>query len=350
MTKRTLVLSALISLTFAVPTVSAQVISIRPAIVDSSEPVERALAENKGRASTALEGKGAKLMISYRSNQSLEIYMVPLDANDDFVPTDFLRFTLPQAEQGAASIDLTVSPGWKPMQQRWLVYLLSKDETADAGFDSLSFIPASPFIVVKAGVGHFLTPEPYTPSSYHALRGYRIYGAHVAVMLGLAVLLLSACVFLFVRPERRLAVALAILLIGTALYQLRFGLDLLRFTNQHLGEYAEGTYDEAGSAHIIAQNFHMIATEGQTVYSCRDGTNYKEKILRYFAYPIRISSDDAAAATADFAIVMDKASWSMDTATVNKATVLTLRCGAVNRRAERLTTFADGSILFRLLP
>lgn len=335
---------------FAVPLAGAQSVFIRPAIVDSSEPVERALSENKGRASTALEGKGATLVISYHSNQPLEIYMVPLEKDDVFVPTDFLRFTLPQTEDGTASIDLTVSPGWKPVQQKWLVHLLSKDEKADAGFNSISFTPASPFRIVGAGVGHFLTPEPYTPSSYHALRGYRIFGAHVAVMLGIVTVIIALVVHLFVKRERRIVTAVAILLIGAGLYQLRFGLDLLRFTNQHLSEYAEGTYDEAGSAHLMAGAIKLIGKKGQTVYSCRDGTNYKEKILRYFAYPVRISSDDADAAKADFAVVMDKQSWNLDTATVNKATVLTLRCGAVNRHAERLNTFADGSILFRLLP
>lgn len=350
MTTRRFLLAAAASFIFAVPLAGAQNLAIRPAIVDSSEPVERALAENKGRASTALEGKGATLVISYHSNQPLEIYMVPLEKNDLFVPTDFLRFTLPQTEDGTASIDLTVSPGWKPIQQKWLVHLLSKDEKADAGFNSISFTPSSPFRIAGAGVGHFLTAEPYTPSSYHALRGYRIFGAHVAVMLGIATVLIAFVCLLFVKRERMLMTGVTILLTGTALYQLRFGIDLLRFTNEHLTEYAGGTYDEAGSAHLVAAAIKLIGKEGQTVYSCRDGTNYKEKILRYFAYPIRISSDDADAAKADFAVVMDKQSWNLDTATVNKATVLTLRCGAANRRAERLNTFADGSILFRLLP
>jgi hypothetical protein len=45
--------------------------------------------------------------------------MVPLDAKGNFVPTDFIRFTLPATELGTAEVDLTLSPGWTPGNKKW---------------------------------------------------------------------------------------------------------------------------------------------------------------------------------------------------------------------------------------
>lgn len=329
---------------------NAQILEIRPALVDSSAPVEKALSENRGRASTSLEVKGKALRITYASNEAIEVYMVPVTTEGSFVPTDFIRFTLPQTDEGTVEIDLTVSPGWTPKTQRWILHLLTKNEGAEAGFLDVQSVPSSALSIAVAGVRHFLSPEPYTPSSYHALRGYRIFRFPFTVFFGIGTLIVSFAVLL--KSKRKIFALLITLFVFHSAYQLRAGVDLLRFTVQHLSEYADGTYDEAGSIHAVASVLSSIATPDDSVYVCRDGTNYKEKLLRYFAYPLAVSEDPSMAETATFALVMDKASsdWSLETKTVDLRSVQTLHCNDLSRVAEQISTFPDGTILYRLLP
>jgi hypothetical protein len=326
-------------------TVRGQMLSIRPALVDSSDIIERALQENAGHASTTIEGAGSALVITYRTNEPLEVYMVPLAADDSYVPTDYMRFTLPMTEEGTATIDLTVTPGWSPADHRYLLNLLSRTEQADAAFTGMQFTPNSAGNSLGAAIRHLFTAEPFTPSSYHGLRGYRVMGTSVTVILGIVILLSCLISFALVKPERRASVLLLILVGGSFLYQLRFDSDLLRFTNEHLTEYLHGTYDEAGSAHQIATFIRTLTGEQPTtVYVCRDGTNFKEKLLRYFAYPIKISSEPEAAKSASIVLVMDKIHWSSDT---TKAKTGLFQCGDFNGQAQKITTFPDGSVLLK---
>lgn len=328
----------------------AQTLYITPTIVDSSDPVEQALKENEGRASTSIEGKGAMLSITYTANEPLEVYMVPLDAKRHFVPTDFLRFTLPATEEGDAVIDLTVSPGWSPSSKAWILNLLTKNENVEAGFSRVEFLPASLLKTVSALLQHFFTPEAYTPASYHALRGYRIFSIPVVPILGILTTII-AIGFLLFSKQQKILTALLIVVCGSLFYQLRFSVDLLRFNVEHLKGYAAGTYDEAGSAYLIAEALHEVAKEqkgGVAVYICRDGTSYKEKIIRYMAYPLRIAATNDVAKEASFAVVTDKNDWSLRTETKDGASFQTLRCGALKKAATKLTDFPDGSILFSL--
>src|SRR5437667_3975805 len=88
----------------------AQTLQITPALIDSSEPVEQALNENKGHAITTLEGAGKALSITYSASEPIEVFMVPLETENAYVPTDYVRFTLPATTQGTVLIDLTMSP------------------------------------------------------------------------------------------------------------------------------------------------------------------------------------------------------------------------------------------------
>jgi hypothetical protein len=117
---------------------------------------------------------------------------------------------------------------------------------------------------------------------------------------------------------------------------------------QHLQEYPQGTYDEAGSVHSIAAVLKGLPKKPTLVYVCRDGTNFKEKLLRYFAYPIRISSSAEDAMRADMAVVMNKYSWNFKTSIDAASTRSTLSCGDLARDARRVSSFEDGSILFSL--
>lgn len=342
--------TGLAAILFLLPlAVSAQTLFIEPKLIDSSDPVQEALSKNSGRASTTIEGRGGTLAITYVASEPIEIYMVPIHGKDNsYVPTDFLSFTLPATDESDARIDLTRTPSWSPETQTWMLHLLTKDEHTEAGFRNVEFIPLSPVGNAVAAIRQLFTTEPYTPSSYHALRGYRIFGVPIAIVFGLLTVLM-AIITLMIARKNRLQAVLAVLIIASGIYQLRFSIDLLGFTNQHLREYYtdKHVYDEAGSVHLIAQLL-KLGLPDDVIYVCRDGTNYKEKLLRYFAYPVKISSDASVASTANFALIMDKSDWSLETTTANKQTLQTLHCNDLHRPVEFQTNFEDGSRLYRL--
>lgn len=309
--------------------------------------VEEALRDNKGRAKTSLEGNGAFLRLTYQASEPLTIYMVPLSAEGRFVPDDYLLFTLPQTDGDTADINLTVSPGWSPGNTVWLLHLLTKDENATAGFMAVEFLPATPRTIISAFFRHVFKTEPYTPSSFHALHGYRIFALDGTILAG--ILLSLACMIgvIVAKKQKKLVVVLLIILTFQGIYGLRFGLDLLRFSREHLSGFSRGLYDEAGSVHQIAHALreHVISSKkaesATTVFVCRSGTNYKEKILRYAAYPIVITSDEASLERADFALVMDADEWSFD----HDA----LQCGDLTLRVRTVTDFPDDSVLFTII-
>ncbi len=333
---------------------SAQVL-ITPLSVDSSAPVEQALQENKGYASTSIEGQGSKLRLTYQASEPVTIYMVPLSAEEHFVPTDFLMLTLPATDGGSAEIDLTVSPGWTPKTTKWLLHLMTKTEDTNAGFSAVEFLPASTFTIMNTAFWHFFKQEPYTPSSYHALRGYRVLSRDVTMIIGFLVLLASILTIIFAKKGTKLMALVIVLFTFQALYGLRFGFDLLRFSSEHLTGYANGMYDEAGSVYQIAPSLRSLVVQDKkseaetTVFVCRSGTNYKEKILRYFSYPIRISSDASLTASADYALVMNSRDWNVQTVSENGVNKQFLQCADLKLEATQIATFPDGSILFSLV-
>ncbi len=323
---------------------------ITPTLVDASTAVENALQTHKGRASVSIEGVGGTLLLQYQSGEPLEIYMVPLSADKRFVPTDYVHFTLPQADNGSATIDLTVSPGWSFHKQRWALNLLSVDEKAGAQFTNIQFTNASLPTTLKAVAQHLMTEEPYTPSSYHALRGYRMLGISVTVIFGLMTLIVVFLCLAFARASRRRALAIRILVIAMLLYQARFSVDLLRYTQEHLIGFAHGVYDEAGSVNEMAKEIRSLGGTNQNIFVCRDGTNFKEKLLRYFVYPVHVSADTQDANVATLAVVMDTFKHGYRTTPTDLAPVLRLQCGPIDRLAEQLHQFPDGAVLFKLLP
>jgi hypothetical protein len=329
-------------------TVSAETTLIEPTLVDSSDPVENALRENKGRATTAIEGDGQALLIGYRSSEPITIFMVPLKKDESYVPMDFMHFTVPKSEDRSVRIDLTVSPGWKPGRTKYLLNLLTRTENAEAGFTSVEFEPSSIGQIISTGIHQFFTVEPYTPSSYHALRGYRMFGQSMTITLSILTLIVTIGLFVLTTAEKRLSRITGLLVIVTLLYASRFSVDLLRFTHEHLRGYIDGQYDEAGSAHQIGRMITDIAIASKNpvhVAVCRDGTNYKEKIIKYIAYPIPVTVSETGAT---MALVMDRGDWSLQTTTQGNRSRTMLHCGTINRFASKLTDFPDGSILFSL--
>jgi len=326
----------------AVPIASAQTLKIRPVIVSSSDQVESRLKENDGRASTAIDGAGRALSVQYFASEPVEIFMVPIADDETIVPTDFITFTLPKTTAGDAEIDLTVSPGWHPGSMHWIVNLLSRSADAEAGFTRFEFLQPSLGDTLGAAISHTLVTEPYTPGSYHALRGYRILGLSATILFGVLFVLSTLGIFLLSSPKRFPALLLTIVTF-VGIYELRFAGDLLRFTAEHLTGYAAGIYDEAGSVYEIAGNVRSLGSD-VSVSVCRDGTNFKEKILRYMVYPITVRSDEPGGS---LILVMDKFDWSLETRTENGVSMQKLVCDEFTGDVEKLKQYPDGSILFR---
>ncbi len=317
---------------------------VTPETVDSSEPVTRGLQSNKGSTSTKLEGSGGReLRITYGSTDVLEIFLVPLQPDGSYVPTDFLRFTLPAAGERVAVVDLTVSPGWSPGVKTYLVHILTATQDVRAGFYKVEFTPASVLSGIIAAAKHLFTPESYAPNSYHALRGYRVLAQPVTIWFGVLAMLAAGAAFARRRSEHGVRLAVYVLCAGMLVYGARWTLDLARFTHQHLGEYygSAGVYDEAGAMHALGAVLKMRGPE-TSVYFCRDGTNFREKILRYAAYPVPVSDSAEAALNADSIVVSGKIDWSFQNGL--------LTCGDAKTNAELTTTFFDGTQLFRRLP
>ena len=337
--------------------VGAQYLRITPVTVDSSAPVEEALKNNKSSASTKIEGAGGILRLTYIASDELKVYMVPLSTEGRFVPNEFLRLALPATEGDTVEIDLTVSPGWRPSKTTWIVHLLTKNEETDAGFAAIEFVPVSLLETIAASFQHIFTAEPYSPSTYHAVRGYRVFGNDATVIMGILLLIVAGATLLRAKKSTKLRTLVIVILTFQGLYGLRFGLDLLRFSSEHASGYAQGFYDEAGSVHQITPVLRILVSENPmkseaetTVFVCRSGTNFKEKILRYFSYPIRISSDVNDAKTSDFALVMNADDWSFDAvlSEEEKTNDEVLRCGDLSMKAQKLREFPDGSILFSI--
>ena len=318
-------------------------IRITPQLIDTSETVTSGLQASKAHKTTKLEGDGGQaLRIVYGSTDSLDIYLVPLEANGEYNPIDFLHFTLPAAGEGQVLIDLTVSPGWSPNIKTYLVNILVKDESVQAGFYSAEFVPASPLTLLVTAVKHFFVAESYAPNSYHALRGYRMLGAQFTLGFGCLALLAMGIVFIRKRSADRVRIAVGMLACFCLLYGARFTLDLLRFSMQHVSEYyGNGMYDEAGA---IGQIADLVKTTPapQSVYVCRDASNFREKLLRYFAYPVQVSDSPAMASGSTLILLDGKINSTFQDGMLD--------CGGAHTRAELLRTFQDGSSLFRRLP
>lgn len=320
---------------------SAQAVMITPELVDSSAPVTEALKNNPGHATTTIDGEGGSIVISYSASVPVQVYMVPLRHDGSYALTNFVRFILPAGAEAQAHVDLTVSPGWRPGYSRYLLNLLAPTEDADVAFTGLTFETASAGTIARAGLRHFFTPEPYTPSSYHALWGYRVLGAHLSTVTGILALVAAVTLFIaFGKKPWALPGALAILVGLTLFYQARVALDLLRFSAQHLSEYRAGTYDEAGSVHAIARFINQQDLSAESIYICRDGTNFKQKLLRYFVYPATVSDRKETAGSADLVLVMDKFAWSYENGM--------LTCENVSVKADLLKEFPAGEQLFEI--
>ncbi len=170
-------------------------------------------------------------------------------------------------------------------------------------------------------------------------------GISFPILLGIPTLLCVLAALAFVPGQRKWQSAFAILALAPLLYSARFSLDLLSHTHQHLSSwYTDETYDEMGSVLSISRELRKLPDI--KLYVCRDGTNYKEKLLRYHTYPLQLSAEGWMAKQATHVLVMNKLKWKYNP--LNQLTPQNLFCGDVAAKAALMQRFADGSELFAI--
>ncbi len=328
-----------------VPFVHAQNQHLEPELVRESSDLEAVLDNRAGSTSQVLEGKGSTLTLTYSSDQSFEVYIIPLDSNDNYNPLDMVHVSLAstQGERSTVDINLAASPSWTLLRERYLFQFISTAEDTNAGIYDTQF--SGPGAVELIGIlwKHLFFPEPYLPSSYHVLRGYRILNGYLAIILGIVSCTVVVAILLW-KKTKGIPTALTFLALFMMLYGLRSSIDLLLFTKEHLSSWhTDGRYDEAQNVYDIAAYIHTLDPQtSPQIFVCRDGTNFREKLLRYFAYPLPIySADRQGEGKPTHIIVMGKREWSFENDT--------LTCGDISSRATLLETFPDGTTIFALL-
>jgi hypothetical protein len=327
----------------AIPTIgyAAEPLLITPETAATTDQAFRALQGDGQSAKEVIEGDGDRLRMIYSSPAPLHVSLAPLRSNGTFNPTQLFSFVLPATEKQEAIIDLAAHPSWRPGHQQYYFGVVVMGEGVPV-VESFEFIPTSFLRTVRAAILHLFTIEPYRVSTYHTLIGYHVLGMSLAVFFG--ILLVLIVLFLIIR--KRTVAAFAVLAAFILLYDARASMDLLRFSQNHLAGSASATsFAEAGSTYqaadvIVSLSQSLPSTAPTGVYVCTDATDFNEKLLRYFLYPNPVTHDPKKPAS--FAIVMRKAEWGFDGTT--------LSCGDLQVRARLLSSFDDGSELFRITP
>lgn len=309
---------------------------ITPVLLTASAPIEQAIRDSGGHASTTIEGDGRWLRLGYESTEDITLFIMPLTGPNQLNPADATMLVLPRGTSMDVTIDLSVAPSWRPGSLSYLLNLLSTSKDAEVSFLSAEFFPASITELIGIGFRHAMLPEPYSPSSYHALRGQRMFSLPLPIILGIATIILAITIGMYRRSR---SVALVIMLMGMMMVGARASFDFIEISREHLTSMlAHGTYDEAGSIYLIGERLRPLLPTGIVI--CRDGTNFQEKILRYLMYPVPVGS--SIGVPASHVVVEGKIRWSFDHGR--------LRCGDIDRRASHLASFDDGSEIFTLLP
>lgn len=346
---RWLILGPMIFMSLLPMHVFAEDLMITPMLVGESGMVEKALMRSNGRAKTELEGQGSKVIITYSSDADLNIFMIPMnEQRTNYNPTDAFSFLLPAGTDNKATIDLTLSPGWvsaRPIY--YIIHILTPTAETNAGFSEVEFVAGSIVDQIRAMASHGFKSELFTPATFHVLRGYRIMTTSVTIVLGMLSIITCIIVYIIAR-KRKWHGGMAILMtlvIFQLLYGARFALDLLRFSGEHLHAwYTTGQYDEAGSIYLIADVIKSSIADptpsDSGVYICHDGTNFQEKLLRYFLYPVPVSSDALKIKDPSHVLILVKKTWSFDDKTN------ALDCGEFKGAMKHIKTYDDGSVLF----
>jgi len=304
-----------VSILFSQTCFAASIIS-NPVPADLNQ-LNQSISEEASHASVDLSGKGADLKINYSSPSPLSIYILFLNDDGSVNPREIVSAELPKGTAVESLIPLSQTRGWSWGERKYKLHFLTDKGVVPA--ISKVEISGSPSLI--DGIKQFFALEPFTPSSYHRLSGYKLFGISFTLALTLILIIL-----LFFRRKKHVMNVIIILIL---LFNVRFSMDLLRYTKINL---SSDTYSTAGSAYQIADYFK--SNEINSIQLCSDGNTYFPTILKYAGYPLSVNSE------ADHVLIRNAFKWSFENGN--------LTCGDLTAPATQISKFPDGSILFKL--
>lgn len=297
-------------------------------LLSEDTAIEEIVSQSASHASADIKGKGGSITLKYSTLEPLSLFVMFKGRDGSFNTFDTLKTVLPEGSLQEATIDLTKSPAWQPVEQSYRLYFFSNSKTG-AQFHDSTFNPASLFTIFSAAIHQTLILQPYSPASYHRLPGYRVLGIPLTVVLGLGMILIV--VFLILTRKKQMIIPVSIIIV--LITQARFSIDVLRLSIDHSTEWLlHKTYSTAGSLPEIAQN--LIEEKARSAYLCHTGTTYASKLLQYHAYPVIISDDKP-----DYIIIYKSTNWSID----GKE----LRCNEKQFSVNFIKKYNDGSALYQ---
>ncbi|MBU0458700.1 hypothetical protein KJ652_02125 [Patescibacteria group bacterium] len=310
-------LRLIISSALLIPICFAAGVTIEP-IPATQEQLNSQNLEELKSASVKIDGEGTQFNINYSAPSTIDLYILFMEKDGTFNPRNILFAELPQGEQETI-IPISDTGGWSRGNNNYkLHFLTDKDSVPE-----VSKVELSGNLSIADGIKQFFAPEPFTPSSYHRLNGYKLFGYSATFVL-LILTLIGSLIFIKNRKVQIL-IFLGMIFISNA----RFSIDSLRYTYTHL---TANTYASAGSAYEIAEYLHKNDIEN--IALCSDGNSYFKTVLSYALYPAKIKDES------ENILVHSAFNWSFENDVI--------RCGETEANAIKLNGFPDGSVLFSL--
>lgn len=314
-------------------------------LLELSVEERRALGAQTSVATAALQGAGGRLAMTYTATTPFWLAIAPSAEDGAVDPDDILYAQLPKGGGVQAEIDLTVSPGWSPWKDRYVLSASKSTAGDDTAIDAVSIEPATFGEIAMAVLRHAATREGWYVSAFHVLRGTRLLDVPLAMIVGIATVLAAAIHAVRRTPARTLATPLIAAAIGLGLWT---NIELLRWTVLHAKEYAgEGTYGQLGAAKTIGtfvRDLQRTDKRKLALSVCGAGSDYYGKAVRYFSTPVPVDVAGATLALSTHVLVAADAPWAFAPDEGK------LRCRDASVGAEAMHTFADGSILFATRP
>lgn len=290
-----------------------------------------------GTQALQLEGSGDRLVLSYTSAVPIDVDLAPMVQGSSYNPADLMHTTLPAGEDIVATVDLTRTAAWHPWRNRYFAGFFVQDRTSDVTLRSTEILPSRFGATVLAAMRHLGQGETFHVTAPHSLRGYLLLGVPLSLLLGLLTLFAALLYW-----RRGTSAVLLVALLSTLVYGLRWNVDLLKFSVQHLWEWeTQSTYAIADSAYTVAEELRAEAGRGRTPHGlsvCTRSTNFVAKLLHYALYPLPVSVRSEDAGKSSHVLVKQMNDWSYEGGI--------LRCGQLQGPATLIRTFEDGSVLF----
>ncbi len=312
---------------FTPQTASAAEFEVESNLINSKTRIDQSIASSVSQASIEIQGKGESANLRYSSIKSIDGYVMFVRKDGTFGVHETLTFTLPAGVDQIVSIDLSKSPAWGLSENSFKMVFVSKDPAPK--FASITFSEEGVSSKIITGINHLLIPEPYTPSSYHRLKGYRIFNLPLAIIFFVILLIVTATQW---KNRQRM---IQILIIGILIYNARFSIDLIRITGDHLASwYRDGTYDEAGSLYLAADELEGA----EQVALCADGSSYPLTLLRHIMYPTKVNDNNLTDSSHAILFSAFRSSFSDGF----------LKCRNFESRAEVIASLTDGALVLEL--